>query len=100
MGFRLTIDDQPDGYAVLLAVTPTRRETNELFLSGDSMVSWPTDGLIQDGDPLLARTSMFISEIAARPQGMTLRFASHGQAERAAALLCLQLDQIGIGRED
>jgi hypothetical protein len=100
MGFRLTIDDHPDGHAVLLAVVLTRQETNELFLSGDSMVSWPTDGLSQDGDPLLARTSMFVSEIAAKPEGMTLLYAAKGQAERAAALLILQLDQVGVVRED
>jgi hypothetical protein len=100
MGFRLIIDDHPDSHAVLLAVTLSRQETNELFLSGDSMVSWPADGLSQDGDPLLARTSMFVSEIAARPEGMTLEYATKGQSERAAALLRLQLDQIGIMRED
>ncbi len=100
MGFRLYIDDRGGSAEVLLALALTRQETNELFLSGDSMVSWPSDGLCDNGDPLLARTSMFVSEIAAKPQGLTLHYATRAQAERSAALLGRQLQQLGIAAEE
>jgi hypothetical protein len=100
MGFRLNIHDHADGSVVSLALILTRQESNDIFLSGDAMISWPCDGLHQAGDPLLERTSIFVSEIAARPAGVTLRYAAREQAERAAGLLRLQLNQIGIAREE
>ncbi len=100
MGFCLDILDEADGSVVSLVLILTRRESSELFLSGDSMISWPGEGLFQEGDPLLARTGIFVSEVAARPAGMTLRYASKEQANRAAKLLRMQLDQLGIAREE
>lgn len=100
MGFRLNIHDQADGSVVSLALILTRQESSDLFLLGDSMISWPSDGLFQEGDPMLARTGIFVSEIAARPAGMTLRYATREQAERTATLLGLQFDQLGIVREE
>jgi hypothetical protein len=100
MGYRLHIDDRAEGSEVSLALVLTRQETNELFLSGDSMVSWPAEGLSDDGDPLLTRTSMFVSEIAARPRGLTLHYGTRKQAERSVALLGLQLQQLGIVVEE
>jgi hypothetical protein len=99
MGFHLDISDEDGGSAVSLAVILTRQETNDLFLSGDSMISWPEEGLRPDGDPLFSRTSMFVSEVAARPQGMILHYQTREQAERSAQLLRLQLDRAGIARE-
>jgi hypothetical protein len=100
MGFCLNIHDQADGSVVSLALILDRQESSDLFLSGDSMISWPSDGLLQEGDPMLARTGIFVSEIAARPAGMTLRYATREQADRTATLLRLQLDQLGIVREE
>ena len=65
------------------------------------MVSWPGEGLQADpaGDPRLERTGMFVSEVAARPLGLGLRYEDQAQAERAATLLALQFRQIGIQEE-
>lgn len=100
MGYRLHIDSGSEGYAVVIGLNLTRQETNDLFLSGDSLVSWPTEGLLDDADPRLTRTGMFISEMAARPGGVTLTYASADQAERSAAVIRYQLAQVGIAAED
>lgn len=86
---------------VMLRVNLTRAESNELFLAGDAMVSWPMDGLQSNatGDARLERTGMFVSEVAGRPFGMGIRYLEQNQAERAAALLRVQFEQIGIKEE-
>jgi hypothetical protein len=92
--------DEADAFAVTLVLTLTRRESNELFLCGDSMISWPSEGLHVQGDPVPARTSIFVSEIAARPNGMTLRYVTRRQADSTAGLLLEQFGQLGIPREE
>lgn len=101
MGYKTVIEGEPgsDGWVVVLRAVLTRAESNELFLSGDSMVSWPVDGLELTEDPRLERSSMFVSEIAARPDGLRIRYRERSQAEQAAAVLRLQLTQIGIEEE-
>jgi hypothetical protein len=85
----------------MLKVNLTRAESNDLFLSGDSMVSWPIEGLevLSDGDPRLERSGIFVSEVAARSAGLRLRYREQAQAERTAALLRMQFAQIGIEEE-
>ncbi|MCL5735444.1 MAG: hypothetical protein M1274_07625 [Actinobacteria bacterium] len=100
MGYRLAAEDRSEAFVVSLNLALDRRESNELFLSGDSMIAWPRDGLSQDGNPLIARTSMFVSEIAGRPTGLALRYATREQAQVAENLLRRQLDQIGIAEEE
>jgi hypothetical protein len=100
MGYRLHIDQQSDGCAVVVALNLTRQESNALFLSGDSLVSWPTEGLLDCGDARFVRTSMFVSEMATRPGGVNLRYSNLEQAERCAALIRLQLAETGIAAED
>lgn len=101
MGYTTVIEAEPGsgGWAVILRAVLTRAESNELFLSGDSMVSWPVDGLESTDDLRLERSSMFVSEIAARPAGLRIRYRERSQAEQAAAVLRLQLGQIGIEEE-
>jgi hypothetical protein len=88
-------------WSLLLRVNLTRAESNDLFLSGDSMVSWPVEGLepATAGDTMLERSGMFVSEIAARPLGLTIVYKEQAQAERAATLLRMQFAQIGIDEE-
>ncbi|MBN1320184.1 MAG: hypothetical protein JXA87_04995 [Thermoleophilia bacterium] len=88
-----------DSWIVVLQATLTRAESNELFLSGDSMVSWPVEGVEPTDDPRLERSSMFVSEVAARPGGLRIRYRERAQAERAATVLRIQLGQIGIKEE-
>ena len=100
MGYRLHIDQRSDGCAVVIALNLTRQESNALFLSGDSLVSWPTEGLLDCGDARPVRISMFVSEMAAKPGGVHLRYANLEQAERCAALIRLQLAEAGIAAEN
>jgi hypothetical protein len=88
-------------WSVLLKVNLTRAESNDLFLSGDSMVSWPVEGLqpTSGDDPRPERSGMFVSEVAARPRGLAISYREQTQAERAAALLRMQFAQIGIKEE-
>lgn len=103
MGYSADIahDSGSDNWTVALTVNLSRAESNDLFLSGDSMVSWPIEGLDAsgDGDIGLERSGIFVSEIAARPAGLILRYGDQSQAERAATLLRMQFAQIGIKEE-
>jgi hypothetical protein len=103
MGYSASIahGSERDSWSVLVKVSLTRAESNDLFLSGDSMVAWPMEGLrpATDDDSGLERTGMFVSEIAARPQGLAITYGAQGQAERTVALLRAQFAQIGIKEE-
>jgi hypothetical protein len=103
MGFSTAIKRESgrECWAVSVKVNLSRAETNELFLSGDSMLSWPVDGLLptpgDDSKP--ERSGMFVSEVAAQPLGLVICYQDQAQAERTAALLRTQFDQIGIKEE-
>jgi hypothetical protein len=86
---------------VSVRVNLDRAETNELFLSGDSMLSWPVEGLLPaSGDePIPERSGMFVSEIAAQSGGLVICYSGQAYAERAVALLRVQLAQAGIKQE-
>lgn len=113
MGYSTYITQDPgsNSWTVSLRVSLSRAESNELFLSGDSMVSWPVEGLDSpagavtaagtagEGDLRLERSGMFVSEVAARPAGLVLRYREQAQAECAATLLRMQFNQIGITEE-
>lgn len=101
MGYTVVIEHEAgsDAWVVVLEATLTRAESNDLFLSGDSMVSWPVDGVEPTDDPRLERSSIFVSEIAARPEGLRIRYRERAQAERAAGVLRIQLGQVGIKEE-
>lgn len=98
MGYSATVtfEAQGDAWIVTLRADLSRGETSQLFLSGDSKVSWPVEGLKKETNVGLERSAMFVSEIAARPEGLTIRYCEKGQAGRAVALLRMQLNQIGI----
>ncbi len=103
MGYSTAVEREQgsEGWTVSLKVNLNRAETNELFLSGDSILSWPVDGLlpIMGDDSKPERSGMFVSEIAAQPLGLTIRYAEQAQAERSAVILRAQLAQIGISEE-
>lgn len=101
MGTRLAIDSGSNNvFAVVLTLTLTRKESMDLFLSGDSMISWPGEGLCPVAESGLERTAMFVSEVAARSEALRLAYDTRAGAERAAALLRMQLEHIGIGMEE
>jgi hypothetical protein len=103
MGYSTTVkrESGSGSWTVSLKVNLSRAETNELFLSGDSLLSWPVDGLLAnaDDDSKPERSGMFVSEVAAQPLGLSLRYRDQAQAERTAAILGSQLMQIGIAEE-
>lgn len=65
------------------------------------MVSWPVEGLHSSTqeEAKLERSGMFVSEVAARPDGLTISYGEQSQAERAATLFRIQFAQIGIKEE-
>lgn len=101
MGYRLTIEpEQATGaWEVTVLVRLNRAEINELFFAGDIMVSWPMEGLILTGDPGLERCSMFVSEMAARAQGLKIRYADRTRAEKAAESVSRRLVESGLEEE-
>ena len=80
------------GWQVRLRVTLDRRETNELFLAGDALISWPTEGMLSSGGTSpFERSSMFLSEIVSRPDGLELTYETEGLATRTAQILAYQV---------
>ncbi|OFV83220.1 MAG: hypothetical protein A2W26_13095 [Acidobacteria bacterium RBG_16_64_8] len=105
MGFRVTVTPEPGSelWSLTLGVDLSRTESNALFLCGDSILAWPTEGLApgpqQNGVPGLERTGMFVSEVAARASGLRILYCQRAQAERAAAQLRAQLASVEIREE-
>jgi hypothetical protein len=92
MELRLDTEGKDGGWVIRLTVGLDRRETNQLFLSGDRLVSWPSEGRkpgAPNGSP--PRSSMFLSESVARPGGLELTYESEGLAERAGMIISHQI---------
>ena len=112
MAFTVTrSNDQAAGsYVVTVKVDLSLAETNSLFLSGDSIVSWPEGRLLdtagsesaavpEAGDAALVRTGMFISELARLAQGLKIGYRQGAEGEHAAQVIRLQLLRAGIEEE-
>ncbi len=84
---------QVDGaWRVTARVGLDREEESRLFLLGDILLSWPTDGLIVPvSGPRLARGCMYISEINSKPGGLALDFGSELQARQVLEVIAEQL---------
>lgn len=104
MGYSTVISHEsgPDRWTVAVKVSLSRAETNDLFLSGDSMLSWPADGLVHTSadEPMPERSSIFVSEIVALPAGLAISYENKDLAERTAKLLKAQFAQVGIEEEE
>lgn len=106
MAFAVThsLDPSNGFYVVAAKVALSFAETNALFLSGDSIVSWPEGALLGDelrgaGDGGLVRTGMFVSELARLPEGLKIGYRQAADAERSAQLIRLQLAKAGLNEE-
>ena len=84
---------------MVLSIVLSRAEANDLFLAGDTMVAWPVEDLVEGGDLGPERGGMFISEIAARPSGLRIRYSERGQVERAVVSVKARLAEAGLGEE-
>lgn len=112
MAFSVTrsFDRATESYVVTVKVALSLAETSSLFLSGDSIVSWPQGVLLggpapdqtgkaEGGEAALVRTGMFVSELARLAQGLKIGYRQVAEAERAAQLIRLQLFRAGIEEE-
>ncbi len=80
------------GWQVRMAVCLDRDETSELFLAGDALISWPTERMVATrGDSPFERSSMFLSEVVARPAGLALVYETKETAERTGKILAYQV---------
>jgi hypothetical protein len=89
----ITSQQVPEGVAVQVQVRLSGRETSRLFVSGDTLIQLPLDGAILDPDSSpLPRTSIFLSELAGKRDGLSRTFAEAGAADAYAAAVRAQLE--------
>lgn len=101
VAYSLTIEPESarGGWELAISIRLSRAEANDLFLSGDAMVTWPSQGLLQGQDAGPERGGMFVSEIAARPAGLRISYGERDQAETAAAVVRARLVEVGLGED-
>ena len=93
MEIDITSEQVPEGVAVQVQVRLSGRETSRLFVSGDTLLQLPLDGALPDvdGSPV-PRTSIFLSELAGKRDGLTRTFSDAAAAQAFAAAVRSQLD--------
>ena len=73
------------GVAVHVRVRLSSRELNRLFLSGDTLIQLPLEGVVDErGTTPIPRMSIFLSEIAGSPEGFSRTFADATRADSFA----------------
>ena len=83
----------PEGVAVHVKVRLSGRETSRLFVSGDVLIQLPLDGALPDLEASpVPRTSIFLSELAGRRDGLARTFSGGADADAYAAAVRAQLD--------
>jgi hypothetical protein len=83
----------PGGVAVRVQVRLSARETNRLFLSGDTLIQLPLDGALPEPDGVpIPRSSIFLSELAGSRDGLARVFADDEAAEAFATVVRTQLE--------
>ncbi len=79
--------------AVQIKVRLAGRETSRLFVSGDTLIQLPLDGALPEAHASpVPRTSIFLSELAGRRDGLTRTFADAAGAQAFATAVRSQLD--------
>lgn len=91
MDVEIQNEDVVGGVAVTVRVRLSGRETNRLFLAGDTLVQLPLDGALPDEGAPIPRMSIFLSELAGLRDGYRRVFADAGAAAAYAASLRTQL---------
>ena len=80
------------GIAVHARVRLSSRELNRLFLSGDTLIQLPLDGIVDEAAAVpMPRMSIFLSELAGSADGFTRTFADAASADRYAAVVRAQI---------
>jgi hypothetical protein len=89
----ITSQQVPDGVEVRVKIRLSRRETNLLFVSGDTLIQLPLDGALPDSDASpIPRMSIFLSELAGKRDGLSRTFSDSGDAETFAVAVRSQLE--------
>jgi hypothetical protein len=89
----ITSRQVPEGVTVQVKVRLSGRETNRLFVSGDTLVQLPLDGALPDADGSpVPRMSVFLSEVAGKRDGLTRTFSDAAYAQAFAAAVRAQLE--------
>ncbi len=93
MEIDITSQKVPEGVAVQVKVRLSGRETNRLFVSGDTLIQLPLDGALPeaDGTPV-PRMSIFLSELAGKRDGLSRTFSDATAAEAFADAVRSQLE--------
>jgi hypothetical protein len=87
----ITNDEIAGGVVVRARVQLSARETNKLFLAGDTLIQLPLDGALPDEGAPMPRVSIFLSELAGLRDGYVRAFADAASAQAYAASLRSQL---------
>ena len=70
------------GVRVRVLVRLSPRETNRLFLSGDTLIQLPLDGTTPEPENApIPRSSIFLSELAGSREGFTRTFVDEAHAD-------------------
>ncbi len=93
MEIDITSQKVPEGVAVQVKVRLSGRETNRLFVSGDTLIQLPLDGSLPDADGTpVPRMSVFLSELAGKRDGLYRTFEDTAAAAAFADTVRSQLE--------
>lgn len=82
-----------EGVRVRLLVRLSARETNRLFLSGDTLIQLPLDGIVAQSESApIPRSSIFLSELAGSHEGFARTFTDETHAETFAGTVRAQIE--------
>jgi hypothetical protein len=89
----ITSQQVPEGVAVQVKVRLSGRETSRLFVNGDALIQLPLEGALPDpdGSPV-PRSSIYLSELAGRRDGLSRVFHGGEGAAAFAASVRVQLE--------
>ena len=91
MDIEILDEESAAGVAVTVRVRLSGRETNRLFLDGDTLIQLPLDGALPEEGAPIPRTSIFLSELAGLRDGFRRAFAGAGAAQAFADTVRSQL---------
>jgi len=91
MDIEILDEETTGGVAVRVRVRLSGRETNKLFLDGDTLILLPLDGALPEEGAPIPRTSMFLSELAGLRDGFCRAFVDADAARGFADSLRSQL---------
>ncbi|HOT23550.1 MAG TPA: hypothetical protein PLB30_03565 [Thermoleophilia bacterium] len=91
MDIEIVSEEVPAGVTVRASVRLSARETNTLFLCGDTLIQLPSEGALPDEAAPIPRPSIFLSELAGSRDGYVRTFADAASARAYAEALRSQL---------